>query len=193
MLGLDGGGGLLLLLGSGAGFLEEEGGDRVGGEAGQREDAVRPGDADVLDGAVGDETIHQPTNTGTRGRQPDGEAPTRGEPRREGGRRGNVGETHAPAEADALAEEQVPGLGGKGRGEQGGGHEEGSREEGVAGADEVRDGGDQGGYEEGLGDGEAADEGVLQVGGLDGGGGEGKVGHYDGPGLGDVLEWVGGQ
>lgn len=75
-------------------------------------------------------------------------------------------EAHAPAEADALAEEDVPSLRGEGGPDKGQGFEEDPEVQDEASAADVDEVGRQGGDEERTGYAQAAGEGVRQGGGV---------------------------
>ncbi|KID94920.1 hypothetical protein MAJ_09103, partial [Metarhizium majus ARSEF 297] len=147
---------------------QQERREQVGGQRGDGEHAVRPAQVPGVEDAVRDDAVNQAADARARRRHADGQTPARGEPGRQKRRGGDVGEAHAPAETEALGEDQVPDPGGEGGREEGYGYQHGADENGPSGADASADHGDEGRDEEGLGDGEAAHETEFEVRGLDG-------------------------
>lgn len=94
--------------------LDQHRRDAVDDQHDQRQDAKRPGQAQVLDHGVGRERVDEPAHARPAGPQAVGERATLDEPLRDHTDRCHKGETHAEAKGDALGEDELPHLGGEG-------------------------------------------------------------------------------
>jgi len=143
-------------------IAKEQRTDGVDDEGEDGEDAKGPGQAQVLEHGLRGQTVDQPAQAGPGGGKAIGKRAMGSEPLGGNADAGDEEKAHAPAEAQALGEEQVADARGEAGGDEGRGLQEHANEEGGAGAEEAGGAGGNRGDDEGLGDGEAPDEGVVQ-------------------------------